>query len=115
LGFVVYQKNTEVLHEFKKCVEVESGTNNIAEYMALIEVLKYIVEEKIDYVDIYGDSDLIIKQVLGVYKVKALHLKVYHDVVKELIEQIPKVAIQHIYRNDNSHADKLANEALDNE
>jgi len=115
LGFVVYQKNTEVLHEFKKCVEIESGTNNIAEYMALIEGLKYIVEEKIDYVDIYGDSDLIIKQVLGVYKVKALHLKVYHDVVKELIEQIPKVAIQHIYRNDNSHADKLANEALDNE
>ena len=81
LVFVVYQKNTEILHEFKKAVDIESGTNNIDEYMALIEGLKYIVEEKIDYVDIYGDSDLIIKQVLGVYKVKALHLKVYHDMV----------------------------------
>ena len=81
--------------------------------MALIEGLKYIVDEKIDYVDIYGDSDLIIKQVLGVYKVKALHLKVYHDVVKELLEKIPKVNFQHVPRNENYHADKLANEALD--
>lgn len=113
LGFVVYQKNTEILHEFKKAVDIESGTNNIAEYMALIEGLKYIVEEKIDYVDIYGDSDLIIKQVLGVYKVKALHLKVYHDMVKELVEKIPKVVFQHVPRNENAHADKLANEALD--
>jgi len=113
LGFVIYQKNTEILHECKKSVDVESGTNNIAEYMALIEGLKYIVEEKIDYVDIYGDSDLIIKQVLGVYKVKALHLKVYHDMVKELIEKIPKVVFQHVPRNENAHADKLANEALD--
>lgn len=113
LGFVIFQKNTEILHECKKAVEIESGTNNIAEYMALIEGLKYIVEEKIDYVDIYGDSDLIIKQVLGIYKVKALHLKVYHDMAKELIEKIPKVAIQHIPRSENSHADKLANESLD--
>ncbi len=113
LGFVVYQKNTEILHEFKKAVDVESGTNNIAEYMALIEGLKYIVEEKIDYVDIYGDSDLIIKQVLGVYKVKALHLKVYHDMVKDLIEKLPKVVFQYVPRNENAHADKLANEALD--
>lgn len=113
LGFVIFQKNTTVLHEFKKAVDIESGTNNIAEYMALIEGLKYIVDEKIDYVDIYGDSDLIIKQVLGVYKVKALHLKVYHDVVKDLLEKIPKVNFQHVPRNENSHADKLANEALD--
>lgn len=113
LGFVVLQKNTEILHEFKKCVEIESGTNNIAEYMALIEGLKYIVDEKIDYVDIYGDSDLIIKQVLGTYKVKALHLKVYHDLVKELIAKIPRVAFQHVVRADNTLADKLANEALD--
>lgn len=115
LGFVIYQKNTEILHECKKAVDVESGTNNIAEYMALIEGLKYIVEEKIDYVDIYGDSDLIIKQVIGVYKVKALHLKVYHDMVKELIAKIPKAVFQHVPRNDNAHADKLANEALDDE
>ena len=113
LGFVIFQKNTTVLHEFKSAVDIESGTNNIAEYMALIEGLKYIVDEKIDYVDIYGDSDLIIKQVLGVYKVKALHLKVYHDVVKDLLEKIPKVNFQHVPRNENSHADKLANEALD--
>jgi deoxyadenosine/deoxycytidine kinase len=115
LGFVIYQKNTEILHEFNKAVEVESGTNNIAEYMALIEGLKYIVEQKIDYVDIYGDSDLIIKQVLGLYKVKALHLKVYHDMVKDLVEKIPKVVFQHVPRNENTHADKLANQALDND
>ena len=103
-----------MLHECKKPVEIESGTNNIAEYMALIEGLKYVVDEKIDYVDVYGDSDLIIKQVLGIYKVKALHLKPYHDMVKSYIDQIPKVVFQHIPRNENSHADKLANEALDN-
>jgi deoxyadenosine/deoxycytidine kinase/ribonuclease HI len=114
LGFVIFQKNLKVLHEFKKPVEIESGTNNIAEYMALIEGLKYVVDEKIDYVDVYGDSDLIIKQVLGIYKVKALHLKPYHDMVKSYIDQIPKVVFQHIPRNENSHADKLANEALDN-
>ena len=113
LGFVVLQKNTEILHEFKKRVNIESGTNNIAEYMALIEGLKYIVNEKIDYVDIYGDSDLIIKQIHGIYKVKALHLKVYYDVVMDLISKIPKVVFSHVPRKENTIADRLANESLD--
>jgi len=112
LGFVVLNKNMDIQYEFKKKVEVESGTNNIAEYMALIEGLKYIIQENIDYVDIYGDSDLIIKQILGKYKVKALHLKVYYDVIKELLSKIPHFEIQHVMRTDNIIADRLANEAL---
>lgn len=114
LGFVVYQKKWKVLHEFRKLVSIDNGTNNVAEYMALIEGLKYIVEEKIDYVDVYGDSELIIKQILGIYKVNALHLKKYFNEATNLISQIKKINFNHVGRLKNTHADRLANEALNN-
>ena len=90
------------------------GTNNVSEYMALIDGLQMAVEHNITNLNIEGDSQLIINQMTGKYNVKAENLKPLYEEAKLLTENFDNINYKHIKREYNKEADKLANEALDN-
>jgi ribonuclease HI len=89
------------------------ATNNEAEYLALIEGLKAIAEWKPDRLEIYLDSNLVVEQIKGKYKVKKPALQPLYKHAKELLDGLGEVVISHVEREKNRGADALANMSLD--
>lgn len=88
-------------------------TNNVAEYHGLIRALEKAIELGADEVQILADSELMVRQMTGVYRVKNDKIIPLHQAATELARQLGKVRYQHVYREQNSQADALCNEALD--
>jgi ribonuclease HI len=88
-------------------------TNNVAEYRALLLGLGKVRELGADEVEIIGDSELIAKQVQGVYKVKHEAMRPLHRQALDLLGQFDSWSIRTVPRADNAHADALVNAALD--
>ncbi len=88
-------------------------TNNIAEYTAAIIGLERAVQLGASIVKLNADSELLVKQLNGLYKVKNEGLKPLHARAKELIARIGSVEVQYIPRERNKEADALANKAID--
>ncbi len=88
-------------------------TNNEAEYLALIEGLRAVAEWKPDRVEIFLDSNLVVEQIKGKYRVKKAELQPLHKQAKELLDGLGEVVISHVEREKNRGADALANMALD--
>jgi ribonuclease HI len=89
------------------------ATNNEAEYMAAIAGLEAAHQLGIKKLTVQGDSKLVVKQVLGEWKVKSPNLVPLHQVASKLSREIPHIDIQHIPRAINGIADALGNEAMD--
>lgn len=87
-------------------------TNNYAEYMGLYYGMMKAIELKIDTLEVFGDSKLVISQCNGVYKVKSEKLKKIYDKIKELEKEFETITYMHVYRENNRIADKLANDAI---
>tara|TARA_B100001250_G_scaffold322478_1_gene285717 strand:- start:907 stop:1299 length:393 start_codon:yes stop_codon:yes gene_type:complete len=104
-------KDKEEIDTIKKRIGI--ATNNVAEYLGLIEALKYCVEKNIMEVDIYLDSLLVVQQVNLEYKVKSKKLQEHHNQALDLINKINNIKIYHVRREFNKRADQLANQALD--
>jgi ribonuclease HI len=90
-----------------------TGTNNYAEYSALLIALRFAVYTQCTELKIMADSELVVKQVNGEYKVKNEGIQILHGAALRWIALIPQFSIHHIYREDNKDADKLANMAMD--
>jgi probable phosphoglycerate mutase len=91
-------------------------TNNIAEYQGLLDGVKWVITHYPDAeLQIKMDSLLIVNQVKGLYKVKSPGLFPIWQEVRGLLSRLPKWSIEHTYREGNSLADSLVNEALDNQ
>ena len=88
-------------------------TNNIAEYTAAIMGLEYALKQGASRVGLFADSELLVKQLNGKYKVKNEGLKPLYGKAKELIAKIGSVEVQYIPREKNKEADALANKAID--
>src|SRR5579872_6231974 len=88
-------------------------TNNFAEYQGLIAALEYAVEHGPKALRLISDSELLVRQIKGIYKVKNATLKDLHGRAKELIAQLDWFSIGHAFREQNQEADRLANEAMD--
>lgn len=88
-------------------------TNNVAEYSGLIAALSLAVRRGVTRLTVFSDSQLLVRQLLGQYRVKAAHLKPLFLKASQLRRQIPRVEIRHVGREENSHADGLANQAVD--
>lgn len=95
-GFRVYEYSRELGH----------GTNNEAEYLSLNYLLARLIEKGVQDVEIYGDSQLVIYQVLGKYKANG-RMKDLRDMAYKRLSKINKWNLQHIPRNQNENADKL--------
>ena len=88
-------------------------TNNVAEYQGLIAALEYAIEQGYKALKAISDSELLVRQIKGIYKVKNSVLKDLHARAKELIAKLDWFSIEHVLRGKNSEADQLANEAMD--
>jgi ribonuclease HI len=95
------------------CRYIGTATNNVAEYLALIEGLTAVSEWKPDRVEAYLDSKLVVEQVRGNYRVKNAALAPLHARALKLISALPEVEIRHVERAKNKGADALANRAID--
>ncbi len=89
------------------------NTNNVAEYHGLIAALDYAATHGIRRLRIRSDSELLVRQMQGLYKVKSPDLKPLHERAQKLARGLEYFAIEHVRRELNSDADALANEALD--
>jgi ribonuclease HI len=88
-------------------------TNNQAEYRALVMGLTEISHYRPEEILVYMDSELVVRQMNGQYRVKDESLRETYNEAQLLVRQLPKVTIQHVRRGQNARADRLANEALD--
>ena len=110
-GFVISDGNGHVVFEGSEYLG--ETTNNQAEYRALTHGLAKALELDFSNIDISMDSELIVKQVKGEYKVKNQGLKPLYKEVKELLNKFVEFNIKHIRRENNKEADRLANRAVD--
>ena len=112
IGCVIKNPETgEVLKEYKETIGTH--TNNVAEYRALIAGLDLASRFHPNRLVCHMDSELIVKQLSGEYRVKMPTLQPLVQEAQELAAQFPEVAYHHVARAQNSHADRLVNEALD--
>ncbi|HSY93063.1 MAG TPA: ribonuclease HI family protein [Candidatus Binatus sp.] len=88
-------------------------TNNFAEYQGLIAALEYAIEHGPKALKLISDSELLVRQIKGIYKVKNAVLQDLHGRARELISQLDWFSIGHAFREQNQDADRLANEAMD--
>lgn len=88
-------------------------TNNVAEYQGLIAALEYAVDHNHKALKVISDSELLVRQIKGVYKVKNSTLQELHGRAKDLIAQLDWFSIGHVLRGHNQEADDLANAAMD--
>ena len=109
-GWVIKHKDQTVFDGKKY---LGNATNNQAEYNSLISALEDVKKVETESIQIFMDSELVVKQVRGEYKVKNLDLKPLHEKVHALLADFSSWSIEHIRREKNTEADKLANEAMD--
>lgn len=88
-------------------------TNNFAEYQGLIAALEYALKHGPKALKVISDSELLVRQIKGIYKVKNATLQDLHARAKELIKRLDWFSIGHALREHNQEADRLANEAMD--
>lgn len=110
-GVRVEQEDGTLVEEFGASIGV--ATNNVAEYRGLLAALDWARAHGHTSVRVRSDSLLLIQQMLGNYKVKHPGLQSLHAKARLLAHEIGRVTYQHVRREVNTHADRLANTAMD--
>jgi ribonuclease HI len=111
VGVVVRGAGGEVLEEVGE--RIGRATNNVAEYRALLLGIERARARGASELELIGDSELIVRQVKGEYKVKDAAMRELHTQVKRALEPFEGWSIRHVRREENAEADRLVNEALD--
>lgn len=89
------------------------ATNNVAEYTALLEGLRLAAAQKVPRLEVISDSELLVKQMQGQYRVRHPDLQRLYQAVQELLPRFEQVTFTHVRREQNAEADRLVNAALD--
>jgi len=111
IGVVIEDDQGRTVYEASRALGVR--TNNEAEYLALITALEYLKGARPSHVEFLLDSELVVRQLKGEYKVKEPRLQSLYGQVIMLLNAVPRHRIRHVPRSENARADELANEALD--
>jgi len=111
VGVVVRDGGGEVVAE--RGERIGEATNNVAEYRALLLGLDLARKHGGTELELIGDSELVVRQVEGRYKVKNAGIKKLHDEVKQALRGFDSWSIRHVRREHNAAADRLVNQALD--
>ena len=112
-GYVLEAADGHVLAAHGEAIGV--ATNNVAEYRGLVAGLGKALELGVDEVEVVSDSELLVKQMRGEYKVKSPRLRELHAEAAGLADRLSKVSFTAVLREHNELADRLVNEALDAE
>jgi ribonuclease HI len=110
-GVVVRNAKGEILAELAEYLGVQ--TNNYAEYSGLLAALEYAVREKHASLKVLSDSELLVKQMKGQYRVKSPGLLELYERARALARKIERFSIDHVLREYNREADRLVNKVLD--
>jgi len=113
IGAVVQDADGNVVEE--RGEQIGTATNNVAEYRALLLGIERAAELGASELELVGDSELIVRQVKGEYKVKDATMRELHGRVKAALRPFPSWSIRHVRREQNAEADRLVNVALDGE
>jgi ribonuclease HI len=111
IAAVVQEPGGGVLEESAE--RIGTATNNVAEYRALLLGIERAVAIGATELELVGDSELIVRQVEGRYKVKDATMRELHTAVKKALSRFEDWSIRHVRREHNAEADRLVNEALD--
>lgn len=111
IGVVVRDDDDAVLAEVGE--KIGEATNNVAEYRALLRAIELAAAHGADDLELIGDSQLVVRQVEGRYKVKHADMKELHAEVKKALADFDSWSIRDVRRAENADADRLVNEALD--
>ncbi len=111
VGVVVSDGDGAVLEE--RGERIGGATNNVAEYRALLLGIERAAALGAGELELVGDSELVVRQVNGEYKVKDATLRELHAEVKRALAAFESWSIRHVRREQNAEADRLVNEALD--
>ncbi len=110
-GVVIRDLRGEIVARLKKYIG--HNTNNVAEYFGLIAALDYAQTHGVRAMRVESDSELMVKQMRGQYKVKSADLKPLFERAKKMSQTLESFRIDHVYREQNREADALVNQALD--
>jgi len=111
IGAVVQDAEGEVLEE--RGERIGKATNNVAEYRALLLGIERARELGATELELVGDSELIVRQVKGEYKVKDATLRELHGEVQRALRPFASWSVRHVRRERNAAADRLVNQVLD--
>lgn len=111
IGVVVRGPGGEVLEEVGE--RIGRATNNVAEYRALLRGIELAAAHGADELELIGDSELVVRQLEGRYKVKDAGMRELHAEAKRALGAFGGWSIRHVRRAENADADRLVNEALD--
>ncbi len=110
-AYVLEREDGEVLASEGRAIGI--ATNNIAEYSGLVEGLRKAIELGLTHVELVSDSELMVKQMRGEYRVKNEGLKELYLEASRLARTVGTVEYRHVRREQNKLADQLVNDALD--
>lgn len=115
-GLVIYDQHQQIIHQNQQYLGIK--TNNEAEYSGLLAALTWVVANQdklnIQKVIFHSDSELLVRQLTGQYKVKSVNIKPLFAQAQVLLSQLQvPVSFHHLYRESNTLADSLANAAMD--
>ena len=111
IGVVVRNADGEVIADAAE--PIGTATNNVAEYRALIRGIEMAAEHGATELELRGDSELVVKQVRGDYRVKDAGLKPLHAQARQALSAFSRWKFDHVRRERNAEADALVNQALD--
>ncbi|MGZ4816539.1 MAG: ribonuclease HI family protein [Terriglobales bacterium] len=112
-GFGVYITDQDGNRVVELSEYLGQQTNNYAEYSALVAALEWAIRNNHLAVQVVSDSELMVKQLRGIYKVRNENLQPLYEKAQRLISQLEWFEIKHVLREQNREADRLANEAMD--
>ena len=110
-GVVVRNAKGEVIDEIAEYLGIQ--TNNYAEYSGLLAALEYAIREKHASLKVLSDSELLVKQMKGQYKVKNPGLLDLYERARAMVRKLERFSIDHVLREYNRDADRLVNKVLD--
>jgi len=110
-GVVVKNPDGDIVDSLSEYLGVR--TNNVAEYAGLLAALEYAVSHHLPCIRILSDSELLVRQMTGRYRVKSPDLRPMFERAQAMAAQVPRFEIEHIRREFNAAADALANQAMD--
>jgi len=113
IGYLIYDERGEIISE-RSC-KIGIRTNNEAEYIAVIKALEEAIRLGAAEVEVFSDSELLVKQVRGEYAVRSDRLKPLYQKLIDLSQALERFEIKHVRRMENERADKLASLAIASE